>query len=237
MRVVALSGGKDSTALALRLKELEPDEPTTYLITPTGDELPPMLAHWERLEELLGQPMTRVEFPSGLNGLIGVYSALPNWRQRWCTRQLKIQPCLDWIKMQPTRVQLMVGLRADEEDRQGIYSSMVDTRFPLREWGWGLKEVVGYLEQQGIEVPKCTDCARCYGQRLYEWYDLWRDYPEIYEDAAQQEREIGHTFRSPQRDKWPAALDDLAKEFESGRKPPRRLKVAQGQEACRVCRT
>lgn len=37
--VVALSGGKDSTALALRLKEIEPRE-YQYVCTPTGDELP-----------------------------------------------------------------------------------------------------------------------------------------------------------------------------------------------------
>lgn len=38
--VVGLSGGKDSTAMALRLRELNPDTPYTYIITPTGDECP-----------------------------------------------------------------------------------------------------------------------------------------------------------------------------------------------------
>lgn len=37
MHVVALSGGKDSTALALRLAETEPRD-YTYVCTPTGDE-------------------------------------------------------------------------------------------------------------------------------------------------------------------------------------------------------
>lgn len=54
VNVVALSGGKDSTALALRLREVEPDTETLYLITPTGDELPPMLEHWKRLEDDAG---------------------------------------------------------------------------------------------------------------------------------------------------------------------------------------
>ena len=49
--VVALSGGKDSTALALRLAEVEPRE-YVYLCTPTGRELPEMEAHWTRLEGL-----------------------------------------------------------------------------------------------------------------------------------------------------------------------------------------
>jgi 3'-phosphoadenosine 5'-phosphosulfate sulfotransferase (PAPS reductase)/FAD synthetase len=59
MHVVGLSGGKDSTAMALRLVEVEPRE-YTYVITPTGDELPPMVEHWKRLETLLGKPLIRV---------------------------------------------------------------------------------------------------------------------------------------------------------------------------------
>ena len=44
--VVALSGGKDSTALALRLAEIEPRE-YIYVCTPTGNEPPEMFAHWK----------------------------------------------------------------------------------------------------------------------------------------------------------------------------------------------
>ena len=54
--IVALSGGKDSTALALRLAEVEPRD-YEYLCTPTGDELPVMEAHWRHLETLLGGPL------------------------------------------------------------------------------------------------------------------------------------------------------------------------------------
>lgn len=49
-RVVGVSGRKDSVALALRLAEVEPDTDWEYLITPTGDELEPMIKHWENLE-------------------------------------------------------------------------------------------------------------------------------------------------------------------------------------------
>ena len=57
--IVALSGGKDSTAMALRLAEIEPAA-YTYVITPTGNELPEMFAHWRRLGELLGSPLVPV---------------------------------------------------------------------------------------------------------------------------------------------------------------------------------
>lgn len=54
LHVVALSGGKDSTAMALRLRELNPDVDYVYVCTPTGNELPEMWEHWRKLGQLLG---------------------------------------------------------------------------------------------------------------------------------------------------------------------------------------
>ena len=47
--IVALSGGKDSTAMTLRLAKVEPRD-YRYVITPTGDELPEMYDHWRGLD-------------------------------------------------------------------------------------------------------------------------------------------------------------------------------------------
>jgi hypothetical protein len=231
--VVALSGGKDSTALALRLREVSSELPTTYLCTPTGDELPEMLAHWERLETLLGTPLTRITNGT-LKGWIRHYGSLPNWRQRWCTRLLKIEPCLAFLKEHEPCI-LYVGLRADEEERQGIYSNDVVCRFPLREWGWGLEDVRGYLRERCVRIPRRTDCARCYGQRLEEWRDLWQRHPDLYADAERDEAETGHTFRSPGRDSRPAPLAELKMTFQ-----PVMLDLDDDADeqhgACRVCR-
>jgi 3'-phosphoadenosine 5'-phosphosulfate sulfotransferase (PAPS reductase)/FAD synthetase len=90
MHVVALSGGKDSTAMALRLAEVEPRD-YTYVCTPRGNELPEMFEHWNRLGELLGKRLHPV-LGGTLVGLVERWNALPNWRQRWCTRMLKIEP-------------------------------------------------------------------------------------------------------------------------------------------------
>jgi 3'-phosphoadenosine 5'-phosphosulfate sulfotransferase (PAPS reductase)/FAD synthetase len=232
--VVALSGGKDSTCLVLRLAEVEPRD-YVYLCTPTGDELPEMLAHWEHLESLLGKPLVRVTNGT-LHALIEEFGALPNWRQRWCTRRLKIEPCLAFLKAHHPAV-LYVGLRADEEERQGIYSSDVTCRFPLREWGWGLSEVQRYLKERGVKIPARTDCARCYGQSLPEWKRLLERYPAIYADAEAQEAATGHTFRSPGRDSKPAALKDLRRVFEQQVVLPLFGEDEEdGFQSCRVCR-
>ena len=230
--VIGLSGGKDSTCLALRLCEIEPYTNWEYLITPTGAELPPMVEHWANLERILGKPLIRVtNHDITLNGLIQIQKAIPNFRQRWCTRILKIEPTIAWcVKNAP--VLMHVGLRADEDEREGIYGELVQSRFPFREWGWGITEVTNYLKDRGVTIPKRTDCDRCYHQRLGEWHALWRDYPERYWEASAQEERLGHTFRSPGRDTWPSSLVELAKEFSKGRK----IRGSENcGEICRVC--
>jgi hypothetical protein len=232
--VVGLSGGKDSTAMALRLAEVEPRD-YEYIITPTGRELPAMLAHWEKLEKLLGKPLIRITNQGRtLTDLIQIHQALPNFRQRWCTRQLKIEPTIAWI-MRNSPVIMYVGLRADEETREGIYDNRIVSDYPLRRWGWGIRTVLRYLVDKGIEIPERTDCDCCFGQRLGEWKSLWQKNPDRYEQAAAEERQMGFTYRSAKRDTWPAGLDDLAKEFASGRKV-RGEDSAAGNQACRVCR-
>lgn len=235
--VVALSGGKDSTAMALRLREVEPRN-YLYLCTPTGDELPDMLAHWEALERRLGAPLIRLSTRT-LADLIRDFKALPNWRMRWCTRLLKIEPCLLFLKQhQPAT--LYVGLRDDEAEREGLYGGLCDYRYPLREWGWGERDVVRYLSANGVTIPIRTDCARCYDQRVSEWYALWRDYPAIYRDAEAQEAAAGATFRSPQRDAWPTGLRELSEAFTAGRVPRGADDDSQASfwpemRKCRVC--
>ena len=238
--IVGLSGGKDSTALALRLQELHPEREFEFLCTPTGDELPEMLAHWEKLECLLGKPLTRVTNGT-LSGWIEEWDKLPSWRMRWCTQVLKIMPTVAFLKRNAPAV-LYVGLRADEppEARRGLQIDFagVSVEFPLREWRWGLAEVRSYLRARGVSIPRRTDCARCYGQRLGEWEDLYHRHPEIYADAASQEEATGHTFRSPGRDSRPAALKDLARTFSQGPLPMLGDPTDDEGEvsACRVCR-
>lgn len=237
--VVAFSGGKDSTALALRLAEVEPRE-YIYFCTPTGDELPELREHWRKMAVLLGRPIHYVTNGT-LAGWIKEFGALPNARQRWCTRLLKIEPCKAFLLKLAAETDakpvMHVGLRADEEQREGIYGDFGTYRYPLREWGWGLPEVLAYLRQRGVKIPERTDCARCYDQRLIEWKRLLRKHPAIYANAEQEEAETGHTFRSPSRDTWPAPLVQLRAAFDSGRRVRGEQETFDFEaQACRVCR-
>jgi 3'-phosphoadenosine 5'-phosphosulfate sulfotransferase (PAPS reductase)/FAD synthetase len=237
--VVAVSGGKDSSALALRLAEVEPRD-YIYLCTPTGDELPEMWDWWKQLGVLLGKQIKPV-MELSLKECIEQNQALPNFRMRFCTRQIKIEPYRRFLmRLSATgKVVSYVGLRADEEGRAGgAYDDIpgITMRFPLREWEWGLKDVQGYLKERGVVIPDRTDCARCYHQRIGEWWNLWKNYPEIWTDAEKDEERMGATFRSPGRDTWPVALKDLRAEFESGRLPlVRQSRNTMNAGGCRVC--
>ena len=230
-QIVAFSGGKDSTALILRMAEL--GEKFECLFTPTGNELPDLAPHMKRILEMAGSPVLHLPTGPTLTSLIEGFGALPNWRQRWCTRMIKIVPCNAFLRSFDVTPILVVGLRADEEDRGGIYGDFATYRYPLREWGWGIEELRAYLKTRGVTIPRRTDCALCYGQRLGEWWRLWKEHPAEYARGEFYEEQTGHTFRSPQRDSWPAPLIELRKAFESGRRP--RGEDEDDDGACRVC--
>lgn len=221
--IIGLSGGKDSTAMALRLMEHEPKD-YTFAITPTGRELPPVIEHWKRLEGLLGKPLLKIPAPT-LVELIVKYSALPNWRMRFCTRQVKIEPFMDYVKKHAPAT-TYIGIRADEvigdnaregTDWNGVQGVTQD--FPLVRWGWGIEKVKSYLAERGVEIPKRTDCDFCFFQRLIEWYEFWRDWPSQWMEGETLEKVTGHTFRSDQRDTWPASMEGLRLCFEAGKVP------------------
>ena len=225
--VVAFSGGKDSTALTLRLHEL--GHPIRLIHTATGNELPGVREHVERVARETKAELIDLEAPT-LGELIEEQRCLPNFRMRWCTRLIKIEPCAAWLMEHPEIV-LAVGLRADEEGRAGGTFEGADLVYPLREWGWGEEQVVTYCATMGFMPPKRTDCAVCFYQTLSEWRALWENHREEFERGIAWEDFTGHTLRSPKRDTWPASLRLLAEEFAKGRTPkPRRRKTG-----CRIC--
>lgn len=226
--LVGLSFGKDSTALALRLREVYPKRTFEYIYTPTGNELPEMIEHILHVQELLGTKLTPVTIGRSLMAESRHQRMLPNSRARWCTRILKIIPFQAFVASAMPCV-IYIGIRADEADRKGVeYEEMgegVTTRYPFVEWDWGIGDVWEYLDDKGVKVPERTDCAMCFFQRLGEWWRLWKDHPDEYQKAVQLEDDISEmhgkkcTLRSDSRDTWPAALKDLRAEFERGRIP------------------
>ena len=203
--------------MALRLSESEPGD-YQFCITPTGRELPSMLEHWRRLECLLGCELVRVPGPTLLDR-IKHYKALPNHRMRWCTREVKIEPFMAYAQELAPAV-CYVGIRVDEsDDRSGTNWNGIDgvtQDMPLVRWGWGINQVRNYLRERGVTVPERTDCDLCYHQRIGEWWRLWRDHKDRWQEIIALEEWVGHTLRSEQRDSWPASIKELGANFDAG---------------------
>ena len=109
--VVSLSGGKDSTAMLLRL--LEEKRPVDLILfCDTGLEFPQMYEHLARLEAYIGRPITRLKAehdfeyyflhytPKRKNPVLAQYSGM-SWagpRNRWCTGILKTRVVDAYLK-------------------------------------------------------------------------------------------------------------------------------------------
>lgn len=227
----AFSGGKDSVEMVYGMKDA--GEEFSLLFTPTGNELPELIEHVNKVAADLAIPLIIPPGPS-LFKLIEEFEGLPNWRQRWCTKYIKIFPCMAYLKQHPGST-LCVGLRADEEERLGLYGKYAHYRYPLRERGMDLAAVLASVKARNVSIPIRTDCALCYGQKLIEWRELWARHPELYAQGESLEEKYGHTFRSDGRDAWPADLKGLRLMFEAGHVPRSRRKLPVQQRACGIC--
>ena len=127
-----------------------------------------MFAHWRLLADLLETPITPI-VGGTLEGIIESEGMIPNFRARFCTRLLKINPFAAWMMRQTRPVVSYVGIRADEPEREaGDYTKVpgATVRFPLREWGWNIGHVIAYNAERGVTIPIRTDCAWCFWQTL-----------------------------------------------------------------------
>lgn len=190
--ILGLSGGKDSAALAIYLRDRVPE--MEYIFTDTGKELRETYEYIDRLEAFLGKPVVRLNAERGFDHWLEIYGGyLPSSRMRWCTRQLKLKPFEQYVGDDP--VVSYVGIRADE-DREGYVSTKPNIRavFPFREDGIRKEDVFRILEESGVGIPEYyrwrsrSGCFFCFFQRKGEWAGLLENHPDLFEEAKKYEK-------------------------------------------------
>lgn len=198
--VVGLSGGRDSAALAIFMRQHYPEIDVEYFFTDTGKELPEVYEFLVRLEGFLGKPIRRLNPQRGFDFWLAQYKHfLPSAKTRWCTRQLKIEPFEAWLRPDleaGLKINSYVAIRADEPNRSGHLSTKagLQTLFPLREHGVDLQGVKELLETSGVGLPgyyrwrSRSGCTFCFFQQRIEWVRLREEHPEAFEEAKRYEK-------------------------------------------------
>lgn len=198
--VLGLSGGRDSAALAVYMRQHHPEIEIEYFFTDTGKELPEVYEFLVRLEGFLGKTILRLNPDRDFDFWLKQYkNYLPSPQSRWCTRQLKLRPFEQWIKPfldQSLKVISYVAIRSDEDYREGYTSKKehLSVRLPFRESGIDKAGVIEILESSGVGMPKYyswrsrSGCTFCFFQQKIEWVRLKEQHPEEFDNARFYEK-------------------------------------------------
>lgn len=192
--ILGLSGGKDSAALAVMMREKVPE--MEYVFCDTHKELRETYEFLDRLKARLNIKITYLSAERGFDHWLDVYGGmLPSPQVRWCTRQLKITPFEQFIG--DDEATSYVAIRADEPEREGYKSTKpnITVRFPFRELGIMKPDVIRILDESNIGMPKYyswrtrSGCTFCFFQRKYEWVMLAEKHPDEFAEAVRYEEE------------------------------------------------
>jgi 3'-phosphoadenosine 5'-phosphosulfate sulfotransferase (PAPS reductase)/FAD synthetase len=194
--VLGISGGKDSSALAIYMCDRVPE--MEYFFCDTGAELPETYDYLNRLEAALGKPIARLNSTRDFDHWLEVYQGtLPSPQMRWCTKNLKIKPLEAWVG--DDDAVSYVAIRADE-NRLGYVSTKPNIRavFPFREDGIDRAGVDHILAEAGIGLPAYYEwrtrsgCYFCFFQRKHEWVGLKDRHPELFDRAIEYEQKVNY---------------------------------------------
>jgi 3'-phosphoadenosine 5'-phosphosulfate sulfotransferase (PAPS reductase)/FAD synthetase len=206
--ILSLSGGKDSSALAIYMRDRETwrrrlgktcQETSEvvemeYVFCDTKEELQETYEYLDILEAFIGKRIVRLSDDRGFQHWLQVYgNYLPSPNMRWCTRMLKLIPFEKYVG--DDLVYSYVGIRADE-NREGYVSkkSNIIPIFPFKEDGVTRDDVIRILNESGASLPKYYEwrtrsgCYFCFFQRKAEWVGLKEHHPDLFEKAKEYEK-------------------------------------------------
>lgn len=251
-QIVPLSGGKDSSSLAVWLSINYPDVDFEYVTTDTGVELPEAYDYFDRLEHVLGKKIVRITALEMLNVperhgrtpfdviLWEHFSGfLPSPQSRWCTRMLKIHPFENYVGKD--KAYSYIAIRADEK-RQGYVANgkpvmiseepNISPVYPYKDKGVTIDDVQQILTDSGLGMPAYYDwrsrsgCYFCFFQQQGEWQGLKEHHPDLFAKAKEYE-----TGKNGRKFTWNQGrtLDEIAD------MPRRKVKQKSDEDGCAIC--
>lgn len=213
--IVSFSGGKDSTALLLKMieKDMQIDE---IIFADTGVEFPEMYEHIEDVEKYINRQITVIKAEKdfeyymlnhiktrGKNKGKAGYS-WPDFRNRWCTTILKQNVFKDYLKDKGNIVEYH-GISFDEKERAERNKDR-NIKYPLIDWKMTGKDNLEYCYSLGFnwgglyEKLSRVSCYLCPLQRLNELKVIYKEYPDLWEKMKKLDdatiKKHGRQFRN-----------------------------------------
>lgn len=233
LHVVSFSGGKDSTAMLLRMIE-EKMPIDIILCCDTGLEFPEMYEHIDKVEKYIGRKITTLKaekdfmyyatehnrvvnsdkIPGVKPGETVKGYGYPTVFSRWCTRALKTDIISRYLSDLRRDYELIeyVGIAVDEPKRER------DKNYPLIEWNMTEADCLQYCYDRGFnwgglyEIWDRVSCWCCPLQSLGDFRKLKTHRPELWAELKEMDRKISKTLRpNIQHTK---SLTDIERRFE-----------------------
>ena len=237
--IVGWSGGKDSSAMLIRMmEEGRPIDDIVFIevmATPAlGGELPEMYEYIQKMEKYIDRKITVVRsvldfdtvfhYTYGSGRRTGSIYGFPFTIGAWCNGRLKLRTIRQHYKSYGEHIRYL-GLAADEHKRLARLDTFCS--YHLAEWGMTEQDCVDFLNKRGMLNPlyqkfRRLGCWFCVKQSLDSLRVLRRDYPEYWAMLLAWDKESPRTFKPN------CTVMDLERRFSL---EDRQLRLAAADEA------
>lgn len=224
--IVNFSGGKDSTAMLLKMleKNMQIDE---IIFCDTGKEFPQMYKHIEKVKQYIKEKYNKeitilkseksfdyymfehIKTKGKNKGEKGYGWA--TMKCRWCTTLLKNRVVDNYLKQYKEEGYIQyIGIAYDEQER------IKDKKYPLVDWEMTEADCLKYCYKKGFnweglyEYFDRVSCWCCPFKREKELRLLFRYYPEIWNKLKQMDKKTKSKFKSNY------TIEELDQKFKSG---------------------
>lgn len=217
--IVSFSGGKDSTAMLLKMIEnnMKIDE---IIFCDTGKEFPQMYEHIKKVGQYIKRPITIIYADKSFDYYMFEHEKTKGknkgqkgygWssgRCRWCTTLLKNNVVNRYLsKYKEEGYMEYIGIAYDEQDR------IKDKVYPLVSWGMTEEDCLQYCYAKGFywgglyKHFNRVSCWCCPLKRIREYKVLYEHYPELWKQLKEMDKKSNNRFRKDY------TVEELEKKF------------------------
>lgn len=214
--IVNFSGGKDSTAMLIRMLEenMQVDEIIFCKVMATqniGAELPEMYEYIDKIDKYIqdkyNKKITVITQEKSFEDYFytkktrgkrkGEIYGFPAILSSWCNTRLKVSILKKYLKTKGNYISY-IGIAADEPKR--LKRLKENECSMLEKWNMTEKDCLEFLEKRNLDNPlyknhKRLGCWFCPKQNIKTLEILKNEYPELWEKLLQWQRDSPFPFR------------------------------------------